>query len=222
MRFPAPALACGMALAFVASTTAGAQDRPITDDEPDVVDVAKTPVTDLNLDKDEIPALLVAAQREPYDLTGLSKCTALVAEVKQFDRLLGPDLDLPQEERDRVSAGRIGRTVVGSFIPFRGLIREISGANDHQRDTRAAIQAGLARRGFLKGVGAEKGCKYPARPATRTEVAAYMAEDMVEEQQKVETRQARRDAKREAREKRREAKRTKVGFTSKEVVQKTD
>ena len=80
------------------------------------------------------------------------------------------------EGRDRISAGRVAKTVVSSFIPFRGLIREVSGANDHDRKVRAAIQAGIARRGFLKGVGQSKGCAWPARPATRQVVAAYMGE----------------------------------------------
>ena len=163
-------------LAVSNSAVARDQDRPITDDEPDVMDVAKTPVTDLNIDRDEIPELLLAAQKDPYSLAGLKRCSALTSEVAKFDAMLGPDLDLPQEERDRISAGRIGQTLIGSLIPFRGLIREVSGAKDHERRTRAAIQAGLARRGFLKGVGQARGCKYPARPASREVIAAYTAE----------------------------------------------
>ncbi len=96
--------------------------------------------------------------------------------------MLGPDLDLPEEERARISAGRMAKTVVGSFIPFRGLIREVSGANDHDRQVRAAIQAGLARRGFLKGVGHAKGCAYPARPASEREVDRYMTEKAAQEE----------------------------------------
>ena len=98
-----------------------------------------------------------------------------MSEVSALDEVLGPDLDLPEEERARISAGRMAKTVVGSFIPFRGLIREVSGANDHDRRIRAAIQAGLARRGFLKGAGQAKGCAYPARPASPQVIAAVMA-----------------------------------------------
>jgi hypothetical protein len=181
MRRIATALAIA-SLAISGSAIARSQDEPITDDEPDAVDVAKTPVTDLNLDKEEIPELLIDAQREPYSLRGLNRCGPLIAEVERFDQMLGPDIDLPQAERDRISAGRLGQTIVGSFIPFRGLIREVSGAKDHERKVRAAIQAGLARRGFLKGVGQSKGCKYPARPATREVVAGFMAERAAAEQ----------------------------------------
>jgi hypothetical protein len=65
--------------------------------------------------------------------------------------------------------------VVSSLIPFRGLIRELSGANAQDRAIQAAIQAGLARRGFLKGVGAVRRCGYPASPASSQVVDAYIA-----------------------------------------------
>jgi len=158
-----------------------AQDKPLTKDEPDVTDVAKTPVTDLNIDKREIPAILLQAQERPYSLTGLGRCGALIAEVTALDQVLGPDIDLPEEERSRISPGRVAKTVVGSFIPFRGLIREVSGANDHDRRVRIAIQAGLARRGFLKGVGHSRGCAYPARPASEREVDRYKADKAAQE-----------------------------------------
>ena len=174
-------------LAFASVPAMAAQDKPMTDDEPDVTDVAKTPVTDLNIDKREIPAILLQAQAHPYSLTGLGRCGGLISEVAALDGVLGPDLDLPEEERARISAGRVAKTVVGSFIPFRGLIREVSGANDHDRKIQAAIAAGLARRGFLKGVGAARGCNYPARPASARDVNAFVkAQAKAEAAQKAE------------------------------------
>lgn len=180
------------ALIFAAFTLALAQpasarqdERPITDGDPSAVDVAKTPVTDLNIAKDEIPQILIDATAKPYDLTGLGTCAAIADAVTQLDTVLGPDLDLPQSERDRISAGRVAKWVVASFIPFRGLIREISGANDHQRKVRAAIQAGMTRRGFLKGIGTTRKCKYPAAPATDADVARIQAElDRIEAQER--------------------------------------
>ncbi|MCB2079958.1 MAG: hypothetical protein KDE55_19965 [Novosphingobium sp.] len=172
-----------MALCAAASASpalARDQDKPITQREPDAVDVATTPATDLNLRKEEIPQLLIDAQSNPYGLSGLSRCGALVAEVEKFDQVLGPDLDLPQQERNPVSAGRVAKSVVGSFIPFRGIVREISGANDQDRKVKAAIEAGLTRRGFLKGVGQTKGCRYPARAASRSDVDAFLAQQKAE------------------------------------------
>lgn len=152
-------------------------ERPITDSDPDVMDIAKTPTTDLNITKEEIPPVLIAAVQNPYDLGGLSKCPQIVAAVQELDAILGPDFDLPQEARERVSPGRVAKWVVSSFIPFRGLIRELSGANAQERAVQAAIQAGLARRGFLKGLGTARRCQYPAAPATPEAIKAHLARD---------------------------------------------
>lgn len=153
------------------------QARPITDREPDVVDVAKTPMTDLNLSRTEIPALLAEAELRPYSLQNLDGCKQLSAAVEELDAVLGPDLDLPQAERARLSKGRIAQWAVGTFIPFRSLIREVSGANRQERAIRGAVQAGLARRGFLKGVGAARNCPYPASPATETIVVQHVEQE---------------------------------------------
>lgn len=142
-------------------------DRPLTKRDPNAIDVATTPMTDLNLRKDEIPQLLIDAQVKPYDLARLGKCSQIAAQIGEFDAILGDDLDLPQTPGQRVSPGRVAQYVVGSFIPFRGLLREVSGAADQRRKMEAAVAAGLMRRSFLKGVGLERGCRYPARSATR-------------------------------------------------------
>lgn len=202
-------LSAALALAVSAGPALASQDKPMTDRDPDAMDVAKTPVTDLNIDKQEIPELLIAAQREPYSLGGLKKCSQLIAAVEELDDLLGPDIDLPQEARDRISAGRVAKTVVGSFIPFRGLIREVSGANKHEQMVRAAIQAGIARRGYLKGIGHARGCKYPGRPATREVIAQFMAQRQVEEEAKAD------------KSKDKAADKGGVTYTSQPVIQKT-
>ena len=84
---------------FAAPAAAGNQEKRVTDSEPDAVDVAATPVTDLNLRKDEIPQILIDAQSRPYDLSGLPSCGPLIAEVERLDVLLGDDFDLPQDVR---------------------------------------------------------------------------------------------------------------------------
>jgi hypothetical protein len=141
-------------------------EKPITDKEPSAKDVIATPATDLNIKKDEIPPLLVAAEERPYTLRGIGSCQQIAAAIGELDGVLGDDIDLPQGDSRRVSPGRMAQSVVGSFIPFRGVIREISGANEHDRLLRTAILAGVARRGFLKGTGQARGCRYPARSAT--------------------------------------------------------
>jgi hypothetical protein len=147
------------------------RDKPVTQRDPNAVDVIATPASDLNLKKDEIPPILLAAEDDPYGLAGMRRCADLSAEVRRFDAVLGDDFDLAEASGRKISAGRVAQSVVGSFIPFRGLIREVSGANAQERRLQNAVYAGSARRAFLKGVGLQRGCPWPARPATPAMVA---------------------------------------------------
>ncbi len=119
-------------------------------------------------DGKEVPAKLLAIQESPYSLAGLGKCAAIITEIKELDTVLGPDVN-EQVDKDRAkkreeTAGRVVGTVAGGIIPFRGLIGEVTGANAERRRYALAVYAGTVRRGFLKGVGLERGCKAPARP----------------------------------------------------------
>lgn len=134
-----------------------------------------TPVTDLNLRKDAIPPLLLAAQTDPYGLAGLHRCAEIAAEVSRLDAVLGEDIDIAQAPGGRTSAGKVAQQVIGWLIPFRGLIRELSGASEQERRLQLAIYAGSARRSFLKGVGLQRGCRWPARSATPDMLAEIAA-----------------------------------------------
>jgi hypothetical protein len=181
-RFPTLALAAMVLVSAPAGVTTAQTtpepeakpQKPITQQEPNAVDVIATPVTDLNLKKGEIPPILLAAQTDPYSLYGLRRCADLAAEVSRLDAVLGDDIDIGQAPR-KASAGRVAQSVVGAFIPFRGVIRELSGANEQERKQQYAIYAGSARRSFLKGVGQQRGCSWPARSVT-AKVLADMAE----------------------------------------------
>ncbi|MCT2558206.1 hypothetical protein N0B51_04360 [Tsuneonella sp. YG55] len=165
---------------LLAATPVGArnQDEPVANRAPDAEDVAMTPITDLNLAKDEIPSVLLAAQADPYASTGVRTCKDIAAAIAPLDAALGPDMDVVAGENDRISPGSVAKSVVASFIPFRGILRELTGAAEHQRDFQAAIYAGAVRRGYLKGLGQQKGCAYPARPAfARVKVNGRKAED---------------------------------------------
>lgn len=170
---------------LLAPVTAGAQtapapapapSRPITDQKVTAVDVVATPVDDLNLRKGKIPPLLEAAIADPYDLDGLKTCAQISAAIVQLDSVLGLDRDIPQDRAEKLSVGRVAQSAVGSFIPFRGIIREVSGANSHQRKVNDAVEAGIARRSFLKGYGQARGCAYPAREVTPAALAALEAQ----------------------------------------------
>lgn len=154
-----------LASLLVTSPLAARDQENVRDRDPDVEDIATTPLTDLNIAKDPIPEVLLAAVQAPYADEGLDGCGDLGGAIARLDAVLGPDLDIVDDERDDISIGRIAQSAVGSFIPFRSIVREITGTADHQREFEAAIVAGLIRRGYLKGRGEQIGCAYPARPA---------------------------------------------------------
>ena len=133
-------------------------------------DVALSPLSDINLRKKDVPPVLEAALANPYDLAGIKTCAGFTTAIQDLDVALGDDIDVAQgktdEEKMGNGAGAIAKSVIGSFIPFRGVIRELSGANAQQRAWERAVYAGSVRRAFLKGVGESKGCAYPARSAT--------------------------------------------------------
>lgn len=160
------ALATGFAALVLMTAPARGQAIP----EPDVEEVAKTPLRDLNIDARDIPEALQVAVRDPYETARLTTCNAIVADIAALDQVLGADYDIAvSEDGDRkglpdVSMGKVGQSVVGSIIPFRGIVREVTGAAASDRALSAAYTAGMARRAFLKGVGLARGCAYPARP----------------------------------------------------------
>ena len=164
---PAPSSAVSSTPDKPAEKPAEKPDRQITDKTVTAGDVATTPLSDLNIRKQGIPQLLLDAEVRPYTLAGMTSCPRLARAVGGLDAILGDDIDVQQAKGQAISPGGVAQSVVGSFIPFRGLIRELSGANAQERKVQAAIYAGTARRAFLKGVGLSRGCHAPARPATR-------------------------------------------------------
>ena len=134
------------------------------DMKEDVKDVAETPLEDVGISKDEIPEILVTAAEAPYASRNTRTCKAIVSEIAELDNALGDDFDIAGKEKTGISGKKVAKGLVGSIIPFRGLVREVSGAAGDKRKAEAAVRAGLARRAYLKGLGQGKGCKYPARP----------------------------------------------------------
>ncbi|WP_411339913.1 hypothetical protein V6U71_19075 [Sphingopyxis sp. J-6] len=119
-------------------------------------------------DGKEVPEKLLAIQGDPYSLAGLGKCAAIIREVGELNEVLGPDVneqvDKSLGKKREETAGRVAGNVAGSIIPFGGLIGEVTGANAERRRYAFAVYAGTVRRGFLKGIGLQRGCKAPARP----------------------------------------------------------
>lgn len=124
--------------------------------------IASQPARDVGARRVVVPPVLQRAIGNPYSLAGLRGCSALRGAIGELSGVLGPDFKAgAQANEDRASkiAEAGGRTLVNTIIPFRGLVREVSGAAPAQRRLNAAIDAGYARRGFLRGVATARGCR---------------------------------------------------------------
>lgn len=136
---------------------------------------ALTPLDDLNLRREVIPPVLLAAASDPYGSRNMERCQSIAREVYDLDDALGPDMDEPAEPDaawgDRV-AGAAGELSVGllidtavDFLPVRDWVRQLSGAERHDQAVKGAIQNGRVRRAFLKGSGMRMNCLPPAAPS---------------------------------------------------------
>jgi hypothetical protein len=168
-------------LALVAATSVAAtddpeQDRGAVQHKNGIVDSATSPLEDLNLRRIEIPAVLKRAVKNPYDLQGIDRCEQIAAEIGRLDAALGPDMDEPPPPDNRSKVQKAGSSAhdlaaegakagVDHFIPFRGWIRFLTGAERHEKKVQEAISAGKQRRGYLKGLGMQKNCAPPAAPS---------------------------------------------------------
>ncbi|WP_335663891.1 hypothetical protein [Parasphingorhabdus sp.] len=151
-------------LALMVGTAALAQPGA---QEDSTLESAGNKVTE-PFDGKEVPQKLIDIQDEPYSLSGMRGCAAIIAEVRDLNDVLGPDVNERVNKslgkKREATAARVAGSAIGSIIPFSGIIGEVTGANAERRRYNEAVYAGTVRRGFLKGVGLQKGCKAPARP----------------------------------------------------------
>ena len=135
---------------------------------------AKKPFRDLNMMQDPIPPVLVRAEVRPYDVAGLESCDAILNKVAQLDLALGPDLDSPKDlKTDRTARAATlaaaaaidaASSAAEGFLPMRSVIRQVTGANSYDEHVKHALLAGTERRAFLKAVGMQHNCSWPAAP----------------------------------------------------------
>ena len=136
-------------------------------------DAALSPLEDLNLRRDQIPPLL-AEMKNPYELPANLSCEEIVSMLVPLNTVLGPDWDTSDpDERlnteklaDEAADAALGAVESGvtGWIPYRGLLREATGAAAHQRKYNQAYRIGAQRRTYLKGYGLAMNCDLPARP----------------------------------------------------------
>jgi len=148
----------GLGLAMLVTSPALAQDKQQSTAER-AGDIAEQPARDVGAVKTKIPPVLQKAAASPYSLAGLSKCAQIADAFDDLGEALGPDFVQGVDRKKSRKVKVTGDAVAGLIVPFRGLVREVSGAASAQRELNAAVDAGFARRGFLRGVYQTRGCK---------------------------------------------------------------
>ncbi len=175
------------ALALLLITPAAAQDRKDRDQNTGEMmgDAVTQPLADINLKRKGVPPELEAVRDKPYDTAGIRTCRQIIAEVTKLEGVLGDDFDkIEVNTRDRKrkeGAAGVTRGIISGLIPFRALIREVSGARASDQDYREAVYAGVVRRSYLKGLGTARRCRAPGRPMTAMESAQQAASEMLTE-----------------------------------------
>ena len=134
------------------------------------VEVVEQPLNDLNILQRDVAPVLQRAKAAPYAHVAGDNCQALDAEIQALDAALGPDFDLPGGKGTSLSKKltdatfNLAHSAVSSVIPYRGVVREVTGAEKRARSVNEALLAGTVRRAYLKGYGEMLGCAYPASP----------------------------------------------------------
>ena len=151
--------------AYAPSATAG----PPTTTRDELISAVRQPLTDFNINQIEIPDSLRKAAHAPYAHAPAGSCEAIALEIADLDEALGPDLDLAAEKttkRKLASRAAMGavRRLSSSWIPYRGVLRTVTGAEAHARKVSNATLAGAVRRAYLKGLGERDNCGPTAAP----------------------------------------------------------
>lgn len=126
---------------------------------PSLADRAET---GLGLPGPDISDRLKAFSATPYVRPDPLDCPQLAREIGELDQILGPDVDLKEvpEDRGQQMESAAGSALLG-LIPYRGVVRWMSGAGAQERIRARAVLAAAARRGFLKGLSMALACPAP-------------------------------------------------------------
>lgn len=148
--------------ASCASSQPAKSPPPAQSSGGEAIDQAFTqPFRDLDIMRVDPSPLLAAAKAAPYSPPDPAECAALARAIAELDVALGPDIDKtdPAKSSDNLAGALVSgaiRDVLG--LPFRGVVRRLTGAETRDRELRASVLAGMVRRGYLKGQAAARGC----------------------------------------------------------------
>jgi hypothetical protein len=120
---------------------------------------------------------LLGADVQPKTITLAASDGGMVDYMSNLDN----NLKVPETMALVNGAGKLAKdTVIGTIrsktniLPFRNIIRSVTGANSHQKKLAAAYEAGKLRRAYLKGLA-------EVRFGTRCELKPVVVEAKVDE-----------------------------------------
>jgi len=140
--------------------------------QPDFGDALAQPLRDLSILRPETPEVLQRATIAPYAdpptlPSGALDCPTVATEIETLDAALGDDVDVAIPQTSLMAEAGMGTSnaivdAVGDLVelPYRSVIRHLTGAERRDREMRSAVQAGMVRRAFLKGLSARE-CSAP-------------------------------------------------------------
>jgi hypothetical protein len=121
----------------------------------------------------EIPPLLKQIQADPYRPPAQPACQTVPSEIHEISKVIGPDFNSPTMPQTREEDYKErGAGVARSLIPYGGAFRAVSGADKKDKALREAVAAGVARRGFLRGISLNMTCNAPPPPAAASKPKA--------------------------------------------------
>lgn len=152
------ALAAGLALAALPAEAAD-PPKPASEGDKTIGGAIAQPARDLNMLRDKIPPALTIAASAPYQPP--ADCQSADTEIATLTKALGQDIDAPNTSNGDNPAEALLSGAVRSTLslPFRGVVRRLSGAEKRDQAFRAAVLAGMVRRGYLRGVRTQMNCE---------------------------------------------------------------
>lgn len=112
----------------------------------------------------DTPKFLKAVAADPYRAPAEPACETIPAELKALDEVLGADADAPRKRKSQ--AVKWAMNSVRGMVPYRGVVRFLTQADQHDHALMDATMAGFARRGFLRGLEANLHCAGEATPVS--------------------------------------------------------
>lgn len=131
--------------------------------------IISQPLKDIGFMKKNIPPAL-AQITDPYATPQGIDCNYINYQITQLDEVLGPEKVRDSNIDDRTIGEKSGaiassaaseavKSAATSWIPARGLVRKITGAEKADNSMKKAVELGKIRRGYLRGLAKAKNCE---------------------------------------------------------------